>query len=162
MENLKLLLRRRWYWFLLYALCYSGITTLVIYRFPMVPLLPLLVAFLPLLLIPVIYFGTLLWLHFRRHSLNRKLAQRLTECTGIALLTTIVTILPAIILSLANAQAHIGEILGDPLGLPSYMLVMTLLVLFLSGAIQAATTILSYQPAKQTYKEQLEKKQRTA
>ena len=78
MENLKLLLRRRWYWFLLYALCYSGITTLVIYRFPMVPLLPLLVAFLPLLLIPVIYFGTLLWLHFRRHSLNRIAG----KCTG--------------------------------------------------------------------------------
>ena len=38
MENLKLLLRRKWYWFLLYALLYSGITTLVIYRFPMVPL----------------------------------------------------------------------------------------------------------------------------
>jgi hypothetical protein len=42
------------------------------------------------------------------------------------------------------------------------MLLMTLLVLFLSGIIQAATTILSYQPAKQTYKEQLEKKQKTA
>jgi hypothetical protein len=128
----------------------------------MVPMLPLIVAIIPLLLIPIIYFGTLIWIHFRRHALNRKLAQRLTECTGIALLTTIVTILPAVILSLANTQAHIGEILGDPLGLPSYMLVMTLLVLFLSGAIQAATTILSYQPAKQTYKEQLEKKKEKA
>ena len=160
MENLKLFLRRRWYWIVLYAVIYSGLTTLVIYRFTMIPLLPIAVALLPLLLVPLGYFVILIWIGFRKHALNRKMAQKLTECTGIALITTIVTILPAVILSLANTQAHIGEILGDPLGLPSYMLTMTLVVLFLSGVIQAATTFLSYQPAKQTYKETTEKNNR--
>jgi len=125
----------------------------------MVPMLPIAIAMLPLILVVLGYFGAILWIGIRRHALSRKLAQKMTECTGIAFITTVVTILPAVILSLANTQAHIGEILGDPLGLPSYMLAMTLLVLFLSGAIQAATTFLSYQPAQKTYKEQLEKKQ---
>jgi len=162
MENLKLFLRRRWYWILLYALCYSGLTTLVIYQFTLVPKLPILVAILPILLIPLFYFGTLLWIGLKRHKLTRKLAQRLTECTGIALLTTIVAILPAVILSLANTQAHIGEFFGDQLGLPSYMLWMTLVVLVISGCIQAATTILSYQPAKQLYQEIKNKKEEKA
>lgn len=162
MENLKLFLRRRWYWILVYAILYSGLSTLVIYRFTMVPLLPLTIALLPLLLVLIGYFGALLWIGVKKHALNRKIAQKLTECTGIALITTVVTILPAVILSLANTQAHIGEILGDPLGLPKYMLAMTLIVLFMSGVIQAATTFLSYQPAKQTYKESLEKKQQAA
>jgi len=157
MENLKLFLRRRWYWILLYALCYSGLTTLVIYRFTLVPLLPILVSVLPLVLVPLFYFGALAWVGFRRHRLTRRLAQRLTECTGVALLTTVVAILPAVILSLANIQAHIGEFFGDKLGLPSYMLALTLLVLFLSGCIQAATSILSYQPAMKTYQEEKEK-----
>ena len=159
MENLKLFLRRRWYWILLYAILYSCLTTLAIYRFAMMPMLPIAVALLPLILVILGYFGALLWTGFRKHALNRKMAQKLTECTGIALITTVVTILPAVILSLANTQAHVGEIFGDPLGLPSYMLAMTLVVLFLSGTIQAATTFLSYQPVKQTYKESLEKKQ---
>ena len=159
MENLKLFLRRNWYWILLYAVLYSGLTTLVIYRFTMVPLLPIAIALLPLILVVLGYFGALLWIGIRKKALSRKMAQKMTECTGIALITTVVTILPAVILSLANTQAHIGEILGDPLGLPSYMLAMTLIVLFLSGTIQATTTFLSYQPAKKTYKEQLEKKQ---
>lgn len=158
MEKLKLFLKRRWYWILLYALCYSGMTTLVIYRFTMVPLLPILISVLPLLLIPVFYIGALLWIGLKRHALNRKTAQRLTECTGIALLTTLITILPAIILSLANIQAHVGAFFGDELGLPSNMLIMTLIVLFLSGAIQAMTTLLSFQPASQVYKDLREKK----
>jgi hypothetical protein len=146
MENLKLFLRRKWYWILIYALCYSGLTTLVIYRFTLVPKLPVIVAFLPLILVPVFYFGALIWLRLKK-KLNRKSAQRLTECTGVALLTTVVAILPAIILSLANIKAHIGQIFGDDLGLPSYMLALTLVVLFISGCIQATVSLLSYQPA---------------
>ena len=159
MENLKLFLRSRWYWILIYAISYSVLTTLVIYKFTMVPLLPIAVSMLPLILVILGYFGAILWIGIRKKALSRKMAQKMTECTGVALITTIVTILPAVILSLANTQAHIGEIFGDPLGLPSYMLAMTLIVLFISGTIQAATTFLSYQPAKKTYKEQLEKKQ---
>ena len=159
MENLKLFLHSRWYWILIYAISYSVLTTLVIYKFTMVPLLPIAVSMLPLILVILGYFGAILWIGIRKKALSRKMAQKMTECTGVALITTIVTILPAVILSLANTQAHIGEIFGDPLGLPSYMLAMTLIVLFLSGTIQAATTFLSYQPAKKTYKEQLEKKQ---
>lgn len=146
MENLKLFLRWKWYWILIYALCYSGLTTLIIYRFTLVPMLPVIIAILPLLLVPLFYIGALLWMGLRKHILTKKLAQNLTECTGIALLTTVVTILPAVILSLANIQAHIGEFMGDKIGLPSYMLAMTLLVLFFSGCIQAAASLLSYQP----------------
>ena len=149
MENLKLFLRRKWYWILIYALCYSGLTTLVIYRFTLVPKLPVIVAFLPLILVPVFYFGALIWLRLKK-KLNRKSAQRLTECTGVALLTTVVAILPAIILSLANIKAHIGQIFGDDLGLPSYMLALTLVVLFISGCIQATVSLLAYQPAFKT------------
>ena len=48
------------------------------------------------------------------------------------------------------------------MGLPSYMLWMTLVVLVISGCIQAATTILSYQPAKQLYQEIKNKKEEKA
>ena len=60
MENLKLFLRRNWYWILLYAVLYSGLTTLVIYQFTMVPLLPIAIALLPLILVVLGYFGALL------------------------------------------------------------------------------------------------------
>jgi len=157
MEYLKQLIRRRWYLFLLYALVYSGLTTIAIYRFSLTPLIPLGVALLPLLLIPLVYFGAMLYIGIRKKALKRKMLQRLTESTGMALVTTVVTILPAVILALANTQAHYGEFFGDALGLPSYMLALTLGVLFLSGLIQAFTLILSYQPARTTYKETIEK-----
>ena len=160
MENLKLFLRRKWYWILIYALCYSGLTTLVIYRFTLVWKLPVIFTFLPILLVLFSYFGTLIWAGVKK-KLNRKLAQSLTECTGIALLTTIVAILPAVIISLANIKAHIGEIMGDELGLPSYMLAMTLIVLFLSGCIQATVSLLAYQPAIRKYKESTQNKIQT-
>ena len=51
MENLKLFLRRKWYWILIYALCYSGLTTLIIYRFTLVPMLPVVIAILQLMLL---------------------------------------------------------------------------------------------------------------
>ncbi len=120
--------------------------------------MPLGIAILPLLLLPLFYFGTLLYIGLRKKALSTRMLQRLTECTGVALLTTAIAILPAVILSLANTQAHIGEFYGDPLGLPSYILPLTLGVLLVAGLIQAMTAILSYQPARQTYKETMEKK----
>jgi len=159
MEYLKQLLRRRWYWFLLYALGYSALTTLAIYRYSLTPMLPIGVALLPMLLIPIVYFGAILYIGIHKKALSTKMLQRLTECTGVALLTTAVTILPAVILSLANTQAHFGEFFGDKLGLPSYMMSLTFTVLVISGVIQALTAILSYQPARSTYKETILKKQ---
>ena len=159
MEYLKQLLRRKWYWFLLYALGYSALTTIAIYRFSLTPILPICVALLPLLIIPFFYFGVIIYIGIRKKALSTKMLQRLTECTGVALLTTIITILPAVILSLANTQAHFGQFFGDELGLPSYMLALTFTVLVISGLIQSLTAILSYQPARTTYKETIEKKQ---
>lgn len=158
MEYLRQLIKRRWYWFLLYAVGYSALTTLAIYRLTLIPLVPLGIAILPLLLLPLFYFGTLLYIGLRKKALSTRMLQRLTECTGVALLTTAIAILPAVILSLANTQAHIGEFYGDPLGLPSYILPLTLGVLLVAGLIQAMTAILSFQPARQTYKETMEKK----
>ena len=162
MEYLRQLIKRKWYWFLLYAITYSALTTIAIYHFSLIPLLPLSVALLPLLLIPLLYFAALIYIGLKKKALSTRMLQRLTECTGIALLTTAIAILPAVILSLANTQAHFGEFFGDQLGLPPYMLALTLGVLVLAGLIQATTAILSYQPARLTYKETLEKKNNQA
>ncbi|MBR1388082.1 MAG: hypothetical protein IJ569_00455 [Prevotella sp.] len=158
MEYLRQLIKRRWYWFLLYALGYSALTTIAIYRFSLIPLLPLAIALLPLLLVPLFYVGALLYIGLRKKALSTRMLQRLTECTGVALIATVIAILPAVILALANTQAHFGEFFGDQLGLPSYMLMLTLGVLALAGLIQSVAAILSYQPARITYLETIEKK----
>jgi hypothetical protein len=56
--------------------------------------------------------------------------------TIIATIALIITMLPAIILLTANMKAEAGSIVGDPLGMPSYMNWLSLIVFTLSGFIQ--------------------------
>ena len=66
------------------------------------------------------------------------------------LLTAIVlsiTMLPAIVLLTANMKAQTGVIMGDPLGMPSYMGWLSLIVFILSGFIQAYVVLAIHFPA---------------
>ena len=56
--------------------------------------------------------------------------------TIIAAIALVITMLPAIILLTANMKAEAGSIVGDPLGMPSYMNWLSLIVFTLSGFIQ--------------------------
>ena len=56
--------------------------------------------------------------------------------TIIATIALVITMLPAIILLTANMKAEAGSIVGDPLGMPSYMNWLSLIVFTLSGFIQ--------------------------
>ena len=76
MEYLKQLLRRKWYWFLLYALGYSALTTVAIYRFSLTPILPICVALLPLLIIPFFYFGAMLYIGIRKKTFPGKVVKK--------------------------------------------------------------------------------------
>ena len=60
----------------------------------------------------------------------------------VALLVNTVISLPAVILMAANTQAQMGVINGDPLGMPDYMGVMTVVVFIIASFIQAYLMIL--------------------
>lgn len=51
----------------------------------------------------------------------------------VILLVSLVVLLPANILSLANFQANIGMLYGDPLGMPSYILPFTIIIMLIAG-----------------------------
>ncbi len=51
-------------------------------------------------------------------------------------LAVYVILQPAIIISMANYNAHLGQIYGDPLGMPEHAALLTAVVFFLAGFIQ--------------------------
>lgn len=58
-----------------------------------------------------------------------------------------ITMLPAIVLLTANTKAQTGVIMGDPLGMPSYMGWLSMIVFTLSGFIQAYIILAIHFPA---------------
>ena len=55
----------------------------------------------------------------------------------VTLLLVLITELPATILMAANVQSQMGMLQGDPVGMPSYMSVLNLVVFAIAGFIQA-------------------------
>lgn len=55
----------------------------------------------------------------------------------VILLVSLVVLLPANILSLANFQANIGMLYGDPLGMPSYILPFTVIIMLIAGFVES-------------------------
>lgn len=81
---------------------------------------------------------------------------------GIVFVVVLVTVLivllvqgfismPALILTEANVQANMGVIMGDPLGMPSYMTILTAAVFFLAGFVQAYVHLSILFPAYYMY-----------
>lgn len=64
----------------------------------------------------------------------------------IAAIALVVTMLPTIILLTANMKAEAGSIVGDPLGMPTYMNWLSLIVFTLSGFIQAYILLATLTP----------------
>jgi len=56
--------------------------------------------------------------------------------TLIIIIAAIIVMLPSHILSIANQQAHLGVLMGDPLGMPSYILPLTFVTATLCSFIQ--------------------------
>ena len=54
----------------------------------------------------------------------------------LVVLVSIIVILPAIILTMANMQAQQGLLMGDPLGMPNYILPLTFGTLVLTHFIE--------------------------
>ena len=68
--------------------------------------------------------------------------------TFIAVLSAfLITTLPAIILIIANMKAQAGTLMGDALGMPSYMTWLSLLVFLLAGFVECYIILLLYFPA---------------
>ena len=65
----------------------------------------------------------------------------------IASIILMVTTLPAIILLLAHMRSQAGALIGDPLGMPSYMSWLSLLVYTLAAFIQAYVILAAFFPA---------------
>jgi len=59
--------------------------------------------------------------------------------------------MPAIILTEANVQANMGVLMGDPLGMPSFMTGLTASVFFFAGFVQAYTHMSMLFPAYYMY-----------
>lgn len=55
----------------------------------------------------------------------------------VIVVATYVLQLPAVILATANYEANLGVVLGDPLGMPSFIVPLTAFVFFISGFMQA-------------------------
>ncbi|MBR1547664.1 MAG: hypothetical protein IJ637_02930 [Prevotella sp.] len=56
--------------------------------------------------------------------------------TLLVTLATLVVMLPATILNMANQQAHSGLLIGDPLGMPTYIIPLTFVTFMLCSFIQ--------------------------
>lgn len=69
----------------------------------------------------------------------------------IVMVCTLFTAMPAFILSSASLRAYSGTIGGDPLGMPSYIGVLTAVTLLLSGFIQAYIILLHLFPSYYVY-----------
>ena len=65
----------------------------------------------------------------------------------IASIILMVTTLPAIILLMAHMRSQAGALIGDPLGMPSYMSWLSLLVYTLAAFIQAYVILAAFFPA---------------
>ena len=65
----------------------------------------------------------------------------------IASIILMVTTLPAIILLMAHMRSQAGALMGDPLGMPSYMSWLSLLVYTLAAFIQAYVIMAAFFPA---------------
>lgn len=80
-------------------------------------------------------------------------------------LLTLITELPANILYAANMQSQLGSLQGDPLGMPSYMTWMNIVVFTIAGFIQAYVHLSSLFPFGYLYgsieTQELERKQNT-
>lgn len=72
--------------------------------------------------------------------------------TGV--ITTVLTFfceLPAIIIALANYKAHAGEAMGDPLGMPDYVAVLSVVAFTVAGFIQAYVHLVTVLPLCYAY-----------
>ncbi len=54
----------------------------------------------------------------------------------ILLLASIILLLPAIVVALANFQANLGVLFGDPLGMPSYIVPLTAIMMAFAGFVE--------------------------
>lgn len=68
-----------------------------------------------------------------------------------AALVTMVANLPAYVLLMANLTAYEGALAGDPLGMPSYINLLTAATLFLTGFIQAYMLMMTLFPSYYMY-----------
>ena len=60
----------------------------------------------------------------------------LVMTTIILLIASIVLLLPAIVVALANFNANLGVLFGDPLGMPSYIVPLTAVVMAFAGYVE--------------------------
>ena len=64
-------------------------------------------------------------------------------------ITTAITLfceLPAVIIGIANVKAYTGAAMGDPLGMPDYLPLMTFIAFFVAGFVQAYVHLSSIFP----------------
>lgn len=69
----------------------------------------------------------------------------------LVMLVMLVIGLPAFILASANIMAYGGTLIGDPLGMPGYILVLTGVTMCISGFIQAYVLLMALFPAYYMY-----------
>lgn len=62
----------------------------------------------------------------------------------VILLISTVILLPANILSLANYEANLGILYGDPLGMPSYIVPLTAFIMLIAGFVEAFIRLTIY------------------
>ena len=99
---------------------------------------PLHYVFCKYLLTPGLKFTSVLRVGYAiglRH-IGTLLAVLIVTCIAVAMIAWL-TSLPMLVLYLANIQAQTGVLLGDPLGLPSYMMNLTAAVFVLASFLQA-------------------------
>lgn len=113
--------------------------------FALIALAVVLVVGVPMLFVAVKYILTpgaaywpTLWSNYRTAFAHYGFVFIVALFVGMAmLLATLILQLPALILSTANYQANLGVYYGDPLGMPGYVVPLSVAVFFLSGVMQA-------------------------
>jgi hypothetical protein len=140
--------KKSWLTALLLAMLYGALGALALLMYPATPLALLLLICMPLVL-PVIYAlirrllkGQREFWVAPRNSLKVRLRHGgllltvLLSSIFLVMLISCIIQIPAIILCLANLQALQGIQMGDPSGMPSYMIGLTLFTFVLTAYIQ--------------------------
>ena len=144
-EMFRAFFKASWLTALIFALCFGALGTLLLITFPDT-LLPIIFLLSMPLTIPLVYAMIRRWMKKQRtfwHVAPGNAMQHVRHCgliivvmfTSIlmVLLASCVVLLPAFILCLANLQALQGVLLGDPIGMPSMMTLLTLATFTLSA-----------------------------
>lgn len=148
LEKFRQFFKKSWLTALILAVLYGALGALALIMYPATPLALLLLVCMPVVL-PLLYALVRRVLKLHRDfwvAPHVSLKAKLRHCgllftvlfcsIFLVMLASCIVMIPAFILCLANLQALQGMLMGDPSGMPSYMIGLTLFTFVFTAYVQ--------------------------